>query len=361
MAKYSDDAKYVSAFRASQEASNKAKLYLQDLNRATPGTAKHTELQIKYDAAKALYNKEEAKRVARKAVIDGAEAKEKAEKEAAKKKESLKTEIPQLEYQLQVAKNKGDAAAIKIAQDAIKAAQDKAAGIKLKDTNEVVQGEDGEVKADVSLTDFLKDARGNVEKTKKLQQALKDAKVYKGPVNGVFNAVALIAAAQKAEQKLDQYASLDLNFADRFEGYAELAKREIGEDSGLGLKKKDLPSRQVYQYTEADRIKMIDDVSVTLRGQGITDADKSAKWYKDLKKSIDNMISTGTLSTTKDVFNPITKKMESKIISTPGFSQEKAAAAAEKAIRKATPEDVARKERVDFTSWMFSTLGGSNG
>jgi hypothetical protein len=360
MAKYSDDAKYRSAFDASLKASNKAKLYLQELNRATPGTAKHTELQIKYDAAKALYNTEEAKRVARKAIIDGAETKEKEEKEAAKKKESLKTELPQLEYQLQVAKNKGDAAGIKVAQDKIKAAQDKAAGIKLKDPNDVVQGEDGEVKADVSLTDFLKGFIGNVEKIKKLQQALKDAKVYEGPVNGIFNADVLLSSAQKAEEKLDQYESLGITFANRFEGYTRLATSGGGED-GLGLTKADLPTRQIYQYTEADRQKMIDDVSVTLRGQGITDADKSAKWYKDLKKSIDNMISTGTLSTTKDTFNPITKKMESRTISTPGFSQEQAAATAEKAIRQATPEDVARKERVDFTSWMFGTLGGSNG
>jgi hypothetical protein len=122
-----------------------------------------------------------------------------------------------------------------------------------------------------------------------------------------------------------------------------------------------IPSRNIYQYTEADRQKMIDDVSVTLRGQGITDADKSAKWYKDLKKSIDNMISTGTVSTSKKVKNPKTGQLETQLISTPGFSQEQAASVAEKAIRKATPEDVARKERVDFTSWMFGTLGGSNG
>lgn len=119
-----------------------------------------------------------------------------------------------------------------------------------------------------------------------------------------------------------------------------------------------LPSRSIYQYTEADRIKMIDDVSQTLRGQGITEEDKSAKWYKDLKKSIDNMISTGTVSTSQKVMNPKTKKLEVQTVSTPGFSQEQAATVAEQAIRKATPEDVARKERVDFTSWMFSSLGG---
>jgi hypothetical protein len=131
--------------------------------------------------------------------------------------------------------------------------------------------------------------------------------------------------------------------------------------TGTGTGTPNLPSRSIYQYTEADRIKMLDEVSMTLRGQGITDADKSAKWYKDLKKSIDNMIATGTVSTSKKVKNPKTGQLEVQTVSTPGFSQEKVAATAERAIRQATPEEVARKERVDFTTWMFSTLGGSNG
>ena len=119
-----------------------------------------------------------------------------------------------------------------------------------------------------------------------------------------------------------------------------------------------LPSRNIYQYTEADKIQMLNEVSQTLRGQDITPEDQSAKWYKDLKKSLDNMISTGTLSTTKKVTNPNTGKLEIQTVQTPGFSKEQIAATAEKAIRKATPEEVARKERVDFTGWLFNTLGG---
>ena len=142
---------------------------------------------------------------------------------------------------------------------------------------------------------------------------------------------------------------------------AQFLTENIQAGTGTGTGVSNIPSRSIYQYTEADRQKMIDDVSQTLRGQGITDADKSAKWYKDLKKSIDNMISTGTVQSSKKVTNPKTGKLETRIVSTPGFSQEQAAATAEKAIRKATPEDVARKERVDFTNWMFGTLGGSNG
>ena len=119
-----------------------------------------------------------------------------------------------------------------------------------------------------------------------------------------------------------------------------------------------LPSRSIYQYTEADKVAMLNEVSQSLRGQDITQADKSAKWYKDLKKSIDNMISTGTLSTTKKVTNPKTGKLEVQTVQTPGFSKEQIATTAEKAIRKATPQEVARKERVDFTGWLFDTLGG---
>lgn len=119
-----------------------------------------------------------------------------------------------------------------------------------------------------------------------------------------------------------------------------------------------LPSRSIYQYTEADKVAMLNEVSQSLRGQDITEADKSAKWYKDLKKSVDNMISTGTLSTTKKVTNPKTGKLEVQTVQTPGFSKEQIASTAEKAIRKATPEEVARKERVDFTGWLFDTLGG---
>jgi hypothetical protein len=119
-----------------------------------------------------------------------------------------------------------------------------------------------------------------------------------------------------------------------------------------------LPSRSIYQYTEADKVAMLNEVSQSLRGQDITEADKSAKWYKDLKKSVDNMISTGTLSTTKKVKNPKTGKLEVQTVQTPGFSKEQIATTAEKAIRKASPQEVARKERVDFTGWLFDTLGG---
>ena len=144
-------------------------------------------------------------------------------------------------------------------------------------------------------------------------------------------------------------------------GRPELTLRQFlveNQQPASGTGTSNLPSRSIYQYTEADKIEMLNEVSQTLRGQDITPEDQSAKWYKDLKKSLDNMISTGTVSTTKKVKNPKTGQLEVQTVSTPGFSKEQIAVTAEKAIRKATPEEVARKERVDFTGWLFNTLGG---
>ncbi len=77
--------------------------------------------------------------------------------------------------------------------------------------------------AKLSLTDFLKSAVGNVEKTKKLQQALKNAGTYNGPINGIFNAEVLVPAAGEAEEKLAVYEGLGITFDDRFDGYSRLA------------------------------------------------------------------------------------------------------------------------------------------
>jgi hypothetical protein len=184
-----------------------------------------------------------------------------------------------------------------------------------------------------------------------LSKLLKDAG-YLRTATSKYNkklADAYTSAAQEAATEAQRTGRPTLTLRDFL---VENVQAPTGTGAG------NIPSRSIYQYTEADRIKMIDDVSQTLRGQGVTDADKSAKWYKDLKKSIDNMIATGTVSTSKKVKNPKTGQLETQTISTPGFSQEQVATVAEKAIRKATPEDVARKERVDFTSWMFSALGG---
>lgn len=130
MAKYSDDAKYVSAYNRGVKAASQAKLLLAELNKAKPGTPEHASLKAKYDAAKAAFTKAEDERIKRKQEIDDAANNEKSDKAAAKDKASAKADIPQLEFQVQAAKNSGDKAAQTKAEADLKAAKDKAAGIK---------------------------------------------------------------------------------------------------------------------------------------------------------------------------------------------------------------------------------------
>lgn len=212
-------------------------------------------------------------------------------------------------------------------------------------------GTTGSSKADPQITALIAASPKERLEIAKLLKAAKYIKTASSKYNKALGD-AYTAALQDAQSEGQRTGRPDLTIR-------EFLVENVAPATGSGTP--NLPSRNVYKYTEADRLKIIDDVSQTLRGQGVTEEDKNAQWYKDLRKSIDNMINTGTLSTTQKVKNPKTGQLEVKTVSTPGFSQEAASAVAEKAIRKATPEDVARQDRVGFTSWMFKQLGGTNG
>jgi hypothetical protein len=164
MAKYSDDAKYVSAYNRGVKAASQAKLLLAELNKAKPGTPEHASLKAKYDAAKAAFTKAEDERIKRKQEIDDAANNEKKTKATEKEKASAKTDIPQLEYQVQAAKNAGDKAAQTAAEAALKAAKDKAAGIKPPaPDNETVVKKDGlEEVANNKFKDYTINSDGSV-------------------------------------------------------------------------------------------------------------------------------------------------------------------------------------------------------
>lgn len=164
---YSDDAKYVSAYNKAVAAGNKARLLLADLNKAKPGTARHTDLKAKYDLAKADADKYEQERLTRKNEIDAAKSKEKETKAADKEKTSAKADIPQLEFAVQVAKNSGDKAAQTKAEAALKAARDKVAGIKSPQAAEDGVQEDGpEEVVNNKFKDFTINSSGVVTNSK---------------------------------------------------------------------------------------------------------------------------------------------------------------------------------------------------
>lgn len=161
---YSDDAKYVSAYNKALAAGNKAKLLLADLNKAKPGTPQYTSLKTKYDAAKADADRYEIERVARKAEIDTAESNKKETAKASKDKASAKADIPQLEFAVQSAINSGNKAAQTTAEAALKAARDKAAGVKppVQGEGTVLQDNTPEEVANNKFKDYTINSDGSV-------------------------------------------------------------------------------------------------------------------------------------------------------------------------------------------------------
>ena len=81
---------------------------------------------------------------------------------------------------------------------------------------------------------------GNVEKTKELQQALKDANLYKGPVDGIFRADTINKALDLADEKIGIYESYKITFPNRMEALKRLATDfksggGVGGASGISL------------------------------------------------------------------------------------------------------------------------------
>lgn len=118
-----------------------------------------------------------------------------------------------------------------------------------------------------------------------------------------------------------------------------------------GQRKSNLPTRQVYNYTPDEIASLINKSAESVLGRTISEADKSEDWYQDINNAISKMISKGTVTKVE------TKGGEKVVTQTPGFSTEKAAATIESKLREAAPQDVARKERTDFASFLFGRIG----
>ena len=178
--------------------------------------------------------------------VERKEKAEKKEKEDKKRLDEEKKKVAEAKEEIQRAKDLKDKTAQEAAEKKLAEAR-----IKRNQTEKVItddqkplvvtsqpsgyQSPTQSPAQSMTIDDFLKSAIGSVEKTKKLQQALKDAGTYKGPVNGVFNAEALLPAAIAAEEDLDKYASLGLVYTDRFEFYKTLANnRKAATEGGLG-------------------------------------------------------------------------------------------------------------------------------
>jgi len=141
-------------------------------------------------------------------------------------------------------------------------------------------------------------------------------------------------------------------------------KQKITPDQYLGWyvggqkKGPALPSRSIYQYAPEQLAAKIDETAQNLLGRAITDADKTASWYQDLNKALNKMVMQGTVTTTKQVKNPKTGKMENVTIQKPEVTAEALGQTITSALEEADTAALERKKNLDFANWAFKKMGG---
>ena len=92
---------------------------------------------------------------------------------------------------------------------------------------------------------------GNVEKTKELQQALKDANFYRGKVDGIFRAPEIDAALDKADNEISKYESYGITFPDRIAALKRLTT-DFKTGGGPGGTGAGGPTATISNPTQAD-------------------------------------------------------------------------------------------------------------
>jgi hypothetical protein len=242
----------------------------------------------------------------------------------------------------------------------IKDAEDKLAGVgKYKPDVEAkpkpgTSGATGETAVQINATDLI-NTLADPKNKKLLIQTQKDLKKnfgYKGPTNGTWS-IAFQEAIGSAEATLTSLPE-SLRTKDLRAFIANPGVQVTTPGAGDGSPKTSI-FKQATELTDAEIQEMVNKSAIDLLGREINDADKTADWYKSLTKTVKTMAQQKTI--TKSVRDGSVTDQ----IKTPGYTTEKATQTIESGLKQAAPTDLARKERVDFTSWMFQQLGGSNG
>lgn len=178
------------------------------------------------------------------------------------------------------------------------------------------------------------------------------AKLARKSGQSVRSSVASIKTLLQTDPVYTKFAAESRTFADL---YSKIAADYIPGLDDKEAKKAALPSRQIYQYKKEDIFKVIDDVYQNTLGRTATPQELEAR-YAPLEKQINQ----GTLSTTQEkVLNKKTGKYESVTTQTPAYSTESAKTSIEEQLKKLNPDEVDRKKRIDFSSFLSDNMKGA--
>lgn len=185
----------------------------------------------------------------------------------------------------------------------------------------------------------------------KVQKALAKNFGYKGPTDGKWSFNFQSALQTAAEERSQLPKSLQGTDLLKFVIAPTVDTSKVGGTGGGSTTVK-----SVTNLTDAEIEEMVNKSALNLLGREINAEDKTTSWYKSLAKTVKAMAQEGTVTK----YSGSGSSTQSSV-TTPGYTPEKAAQTIESGLKQAAPTDLARKERVDFTSWMFQQLGGSNG
>jgi hypothetical protein len=118
-------------------------------------------------------------------------------------------------------------------------------------------------------------------------------------------------------------------------------------------------SRSIYQYSPEQIDAKADEITRDIGGFAVTDEVKAQPWYKDLTKAINEMVMRGTVTTTKQVKNPKTGKIENVTIQKPEVTTEAITEKIKTAVMAADPISVERKQNLEFADWAMKKMGGN--
>lgn len=114
------------------------------------------------------------------------------------------------------------------------------------------------------------------------------------------------------------------------------------------------PSRNVYKYTDDDIDLLINNVYQTKLMRVPTEQELA-----DERKKIRPQLEVGTLSTTKNVRNPRTGKMETVTVQEGGPTKEAIATDVGKQLELLNPDEVDRTARINFSDWLSQNVQGA--
>ena len=126
-----------------------------------------------------------------------------------------------------------------------------------------------------------------------------------------------------------------------------------GLDSGTQAKFEG-PSRNIYQYNDADIDTLINSVFEKKLMRKPT-AEELASFRPKVKPKLEE----GTVSTTKLQKNPATGVMEQVTTQQAGMTKEAVATSIEQELEKLNPDEVDRTARINFSSWLSQNAQGA--